>query len=96
MPSEHEFGLDALERREQQNAQHQGVQRHVAPGLGAADRRQAGYRRRQGGHQEVQQPGDMVTDDPVAARTPVHVRARRLPSRATFAPRAQPHPLVTA
>lgn len=60
MSTEYPLGLDALERRQQQNAQHQGVQRHVAPGLGAADRRPAGHRRRQGGHQEVQQSRDMV------------------------------------
>jgi len=48
-----EFGLDPSKRRQQQNAKHQGVQRHVAPGLGAADRRPVGHRRRQGGHQEV-------------------------------------------
>lgn len=63
MSSEFQFGLDARERRQQQDAQHQGVQRHVAPGLGAADRRPAGHRRRQGGHQEVQQPGDMVSTE---------------------------------
>lgn len=53
MSSEIEFGLDQHERRQQQNAQHKGVQRHVAPGLGAADRRPVGHRRRQGGHQKV-------------------------------------------
>lgn len=44
----------------EQDAQHQGLQRHLAPGSRPADRRPPRHRHRQGCHQEIQQPRDMV------------------------------------
>jgi len=44
----------------EQNAEHQGLQRHLASGFGPADRGSARYRHWQGCHEEIQQPRDMV------------------------------------
>lgn len=44
----------------EQNAQHQGLQRDLASGSRPTDRGPPRYRHRQGCHQEIQQPRDMV------------------------------------
>lgn len=44
----------------EQNAQHQGLQRDLASGSRPADRRPPRHRHRQGCHEEIQQPRDMV------------------------------------
>lgn len=48
----------------EQNAEYQGLQRDLASGSRPADRRSARHRHRQGCHQEIQQPRDMVMARP--------------------------------
>ena len=53
----------------EQNAQHQSLQRDFASGSCSADRRPSWHRHRQGCHQEIQQPRDMVMVATYAATT---------------------------